>query len=53
MKNRKLWLSQENYIEKVLERFNMNKAKAVSTPLAGHFKLTSSNVLKVRKRNKK
>ena len=37
--NGKLWLSQEKYIEKVLNRFNMSKAKEVSTPLAGHFKL--------------
>ena len=40
-KNGKLMLSQENYIEKVLERFNMNKAKVVSTLLACHFKITS------------
>ena len=40
-KNGKLWLSQESYIEKVLERFNMSKAKAVCSPLAGHFKLSS------------
>ena len=40
--NGKLWLSQENYIEKVLKRFNMISAKAVSSPLAGHFKLSSS-----------
>ena len=39
-KNRKLWLSQESYIEKVLERFNMSKAKAVCSPLAGHLKLS-------------
>lgn len=38
--NGKLWLSQEKYIEKVLDRFNMGKAKEVSTPLAGHFKLS-------------
>jgi len=30
-----------NYIEKLLKRFNMKKAKRVSTPLAGHFKLSS------------
>ena len=35
-KNRKLWLSQESYIEKVLERFNMSKTKAVCSPLVGH-----------------
>ena len=40
-KNKKLWLSQERYIEKLLERFNMHKAKPVSSPLAGHFKLSS------------
>jgi ATP-binding cassette subfamily B (MDR/TAP) protein 1 len=39
-KVKKLWLSQEKYVEKVLSRFNMDKAKAVVTPLARHFKLT-------------
>ena len=38
---RLLWLSQERYVEKVLERFNMHKSKSVITPLAGHFKLSS------------
>jgi hypothetical protein len=28
------------YTEKVLERFRMQNAKSVSTPLASHFKLT-------------
>ena len=37
-----IWLSQENYIKKVLERFNMDKAKPVNCPLADHFKLSSS-----------
>ena len=40
-KNMKLWLFQESYIEKVLERFNMSKAKAVCSPLAGHLMLSS------------
>ena len=40
-KNRKLWLSQESYIEKVLERFNMSKPKAICSSLAGHLKLSS------------
>ena len=40
-KNRKLWLSQESYIEKVLERFNMSKAKVVCSPLVGHLRLRS------------
>jgi len=37
----KLFLSQQNYIERVLDRFNMNNCKPVSTPLATHFKLSS------------
>ena len=37
---RKLWLSQEAYIHKVVQRFNMDKAKPVSTPLGLHFKLS-------------
>ncbi|KAH9306890.1 hypothetical protein KI387_011294, partial [Taxus chinensis] len=36
----KLTLSQEEYIKKVLDRFNMQDAKPVGTPLAGHFKLS-------------
>jgi hypothetical protein len=39
-KNHKLTLSQGEYIEKVLERFRMQNAKVVSTPLAIHFKST-------------
>ena len=35
-KNKKLWLSQEKYIEKVLQKFNMDKAKSVSSTLASH-----------------
>ena len=38
--NHTLKLSQEEYVEKVLKRFSMNDAKAVSQPLAKHFKLT-------------
>jgi len=37
---RTLKLSQSKYIERVLERFNMKDAKAVSTPLASHFRLS-------------
>lgn len=36
-----IWLSQERYIEKVLGRFKMDKAKPVGCPLASHFKLSS------------
>ena len=39
--NRKLTLSQGEYIEKVLERFRMQNKKLVSTPLSNHFKLTA------------
>ncbi|WJZ84569.1 hypothetical protein VitviT2T_004169 [Vitis vinifera] len=39
--SKKLYMSQEQYIEKVLERFSMSKAKLVSSPLASHFKLSS------------
>ncbi|GMJ08398.1 hypothetical protein HRI_004509000 [Hibiscus trionum] len=39
--SRKLWLSQQGYVEKVLDRFGMSKAKPVSTPLANHFKLST------------
>lgn len=41
-KEKKLYMSQEQYIEKVLERFNMNNAKVVSSPLATHFKLSTN-----------
>lgn len=40
-----LTLSQEQYIEKVLCRFNMKDAKPVKTPLAAHFKLSSEQSL--------
>ena len=36
---KKIWLSQERYIEKVLERFGMKNAKPVGSPLANHFRL--------------
>ena len=39
--SKKLHMSQEQNIEKVLERFNMSKTKVVSSPLASHFKLSS------------
>jgi len=39
-KNCKLTLSQSEYIEKVLKRFDMQNAKPVSIPLASHFKLS-------------
>ena len=39
--SRKLWLSQRDSVEKVLDRFRMSNSKSVSTPLANHFKLSS------------
>lgn len=35
-----LKLSQEEYVKKKLNRFNMAREKPVSTPLAGHFRLS-------------
>jgi hypothetical protein len=37
-----LFLSQHGYIQKVLRHFNMHDSKPVSTPIAPHFKLSSS-----------
>jgi hypothetical protein len=42
-KTKKLWLSQEKYVERVLERSNMKHAKPVSTSLGGHFKLSKKS----------
>ena len=39
-KSGKLYLSQEAYVERILERFNMIKAKYVCFPLGGYFKLS-------------
>ena len=36
-----LWLSQEGYIKKMFQRFNMDKAKPVSSLLANHFWMSS------------
>lgn len=39
-KEHTLWLSQEKYIEKVFERFHMEKENVVATPLSSHFNLS-------------
>ena len=39
---RRLWLSHSGYVRKVLERFNMENAKPISTPLANHFRLSTA-----------
>ncbi|KAH9725713.1 hypothetical protein KPL70_007982 [Citrus sinensis] len=40
--NRKIWLSQKNYLKKILRRFNMQDCKSISIPLPVNFKLSSS-----------
>jgi hypothetical protein len=37
-----LWLSQVGYVKNVMERFSMENAKPVSTPLANHLRLSIS-----------
>ena len=38
-----LWLSQKEYVRKVLERFNMVGGKALSTPLPPYVKLSQKD----------
>ena len=38
---KRLWLSQADYVKKVLERFSRENAKLVSTPLANYFCLST------------
>ena len=52
-KNRILGLSQERYVELILERFNMKEAKPVHTPLGGHFKLSKRSCPLAEEENKK
>ena len=51
-KAKKLWLSQEKYIEWVLERFNMKHAKPISTHLGAHFKLRKKSCSSSKKEKK-
>ncbi|XP_072067879.1 retrovirus-related Pol polyprotein from transposon TNT 1-94 [Arachis hypogaea] len=39
--SKKLYLSQEKYIKKVLQRFGMNDSKCVASSFAPHFKLST------------
>ncbi|WVZ15791.1 hypothetical protein V8G54_013357 [Vigna mungo] len=41
---RMLWVSQEDYIEKILKRFNKHNAKSARVPIAGHFKLSKPDI---------
>ena len=52
-KHTKLMLSQADYVEKVLQNFSMENAKAVSTPLPGHLKLTKKICPKTQKEEDK
>ena len=52
-KNRILTLSQADYVEKVLQCFSMENAKAVSTPLSSHLKLTKEMCLKTQEEEDK
>ena len=38
-----LTLSQEQYVKKLLNRFHMENAKLLSTPLVCHFKLSKNS----------
>ncbi|KAE8687107.1 cytochrome P450 71A9-like [Hibiscus syriacus] len=40
--NRKIWLSQKNYLKKNLSRFSMQDCKPIYTPLPINFKLSSN-----------
>ncbi|KAE8655983.1 Phosphatidylinositol/phosphatidylcholine transfer protein SFH1 [Hibiscus syriacus] len=40
--NRNIWLSQKNYLKKILSRFSMQDCKPISTPIPINFKLSSS-----------
>ena len=37
---RKIYLSQKKYIERILDHFNMKKSKPISRPLGGRMKLS-------------
>ena len=39
-KNCKIWLSQQQCVERILEKFGMNNVKPVNVPLASHFKVS-------------
>jgi hypothetical protein len=39
---KRLWLSPADYVTKVLERFSIENAKSMSTTLANHFRLSTS-----------
>ena len=48
----KSYLSQQDYVKKVPEKFNMTDAKVVSTPMVNHFKLPARQCPKTKKKIK-
>lgn len=46
--NRKLNVSQEGYLWRVLDKFNMDQCKAVATPLGAHFVLKTATDVELR-----
>lgn len=40
--SKKIWLSQQNYIEQILKRFNMDEANPVSTPMSNGEKFSKT-----------
>ena len=44
----KSYLSQQDYVKKVPEKFNMMDAKVVSTPMVNHFKLPAKTKKKIK-----
>ncbi|GJS79458.1 retrovirus-related pol polyprotein from transposon TNT 1-94 [Tanacetum coccineum] len=49
--SRKIWLSQKSYVKKILQRFNMQDCKPISTPFATNIKLSSKKSLSMKKRD--
>jgi len=43
---KRLYVSQEIYLRKILEKFGMTNFKPISTPLASHYKLSDENLLR-------
>lgn len=39
--SRKIWLSQKSYLKKILQRFNMQDCKPISTPFSTNVKLST------------
>ena len=37
-----IWLSQKNYLKKILQRFNKQDCRSISIPLPVNFKISSS-----------